>query len=124
VVVDALGNPIHAHLSAGNLHDSTEAITSLSDVSLEGTTVLGDKAFGAKAIRDFITQAGASYCIPPKSNTKHPWEYDRFLYKERHLVECFFQKLKQFRSVPTRYAKLACRYLAFVQLACIMIWLA
>ena len=85
---------------------------------------MADKAYGAKAIRDFITGAGAGYCIPPKSNEKHPWECDWFHYKERHLVECFFQKLKQFRGVATRYNKLARRFLAFVQLACIMIWLA
>ncbi len=68
--------------------------------------------------------AGASYCIPPKSNEKNPWDCDWWLYKERHLVECFFQKLKQFRRVATRYDKLAKRFLAFVQLACIMVWLA
>jgi len=124
VIVDALGNPVHVHLSAGNRHDSTEAVTSLSSVPLEGTVVLGDKAFGAKAIREYISSQGASYCIPPRSNEKHPWECDWYLYKERHLVECFFQKLKQFRGVATRYNKLAPRFLAFVQLACIMIWLA
>ena len=124
VIVDALGNPIHIHLSAGNLHDSTEAQMALADVPLEGTVVLADKAYGAKAIRDYITNGGASYCIPPKSNEKHPWECDWFLYKERHLVECFFQKLKQFRGVAIRYSKLACRFLAFVQLASIMVWLA
>jgi len=91
---------------------------------MEGTVVLADKAYGAKAIRDYITSAGATYCIPPQSNYKNPWEYDRFLYKERHLVECLFQKLKQFRGVATRYCKLACSFLAFVQIACIMIWLA
>ena len=94
-IVDALGNPIHVHLSAGNLHDSTEAEAALSTVSLEGTVVLADKAYGAKAIRDYITHRGATYCIPPKSNEKHPWKCDCFLYKERHLVECFFQKLLQ-----------------------------
>lgn len=124
VVVDALGNPIHVHLSAGNIHDSTEAETALADVVLEGTVVLADKAYGSKAIRGFITQADATYCIPPKSNEKHPWECDWSLYKERHLVECFNQKLKQFRGVATRYCKLASRFLAFVQLACIMIWFA
>ena len=96
----------------------------MSDVLLEGTVVLADKAYGSKAIRDFITQADASYCIPPKVNEKHPWDCDWFLYKERHLVECFFQNLKQFRGVATRFNKLASRFLAFVQLACIFIWLA
>jgi len=112
------------HLSAGNIHDSTEAEAALTDVPLEGSVVLADKAYGARSIRDLIGESGAQYCIPPKSNEKNPWECDWWLYKERHLVECFFQKLKQFRRIATRYDKLAKRFLAFVQLGCIMIWLA
>lgn len=123
-VVDALGNPIHVHLTAGNLHDSKEAVTALDDVPLEGSVVLADKAYGSKDIRCFIDASGASYCIPPKSNENNPWHCDWWLYKERHLVECFFQKLKQFRRIATRYDKLAKRFLAFVQLGCIMVWLA
>jgi len=96
----------------------------LSEIPLDGTAVLADKAFCAKTIRDYITSKGGTFCIPPKSNEKQPWEVDWFLYKERHLVECFFQKLKKYRGVATRYNKLAYRYLAFVQLASIMIWLA
>lgn len=122
--MDALGNPIHVHLSAGNLHDSTEAEAALADVPLKGSIVLADKAYGAQAIRDLIQESGAEYCIPPKSNEKNPWGCDWWLYKERHLVECFFQKLKQFRRIATRYDKLAKRFLAFIQLGCILIWLA
>ena len=95
----------------------------MSAVELEGTVVLADKAYGSRAIRNFITASGAEYCIPPKAN-ETPWPCDWFLYKERHLVEVFFQKLKQYRAIATRFCKLACRFLAFVQLACIMIWLA
>lgn len=106
VIVDGLGNPIHIHLSAGNFHDSKEAETSLSAAPLEGTVVLADKAYGSKAIRGFITATVADYCIPPKANEK-PWPFDWHLYKERHLVECFFQKLKQYRGIATRFNKLA-----------------
>jgi transposase len=123
-IVDALGNPIHVHLSAGNLHDSTEAEAALADVPLEKGVVLADKAYGSSAIRTFITNSGGEYCIPPKSNDRNPWDCDWWLYKERHLVECFFQKLKMFRRIATRYEKLAKRFLAIVQLGCIMIWLA
>jgi transposase len=123
-IVDALGNPIHIHLSAGNLHDSTEAETALADVPLERSIVLADKAYGSSVIRAFIEKAGGEYCIPPKSNNKEPWDCDWWLYKERHLVECFFQKLKLFRRIATQYEKLAKRFLAVVQLGCIMIWLA
>ncbi len=66
---------------------------------------MGDKAYGSKEIRDYITEHGATYAIPPKSNNPDPWHCDWWQYKERHLVECFFQKLKWFRRVATRYDK-------------------
>ena len=101
-IVDALGNPIHIHLSAGNLHDSTEAQAALSEVPLEKGFILADKAYGTTDIRTFIENSGGNYCIPPKSNAVNPWDCDWYLYKERHLVECFFQKLKMFRRIATR----------------------
>ena len=61
--------------------------------------------------------------IPPKSNTKDPLACDYSLYKERHLVECFFQKLKWFRRIATRYDTLDSSFLSFVYLASIMILL-
>ena len=61
--------------------------------------------------------------IPPKSNTKEPWACDYYLYKERHLVECFFQKLKWFRRIAARYDTLDSSFLSFVYLASIMILL-
>jgi transposase len=67
---------------------------------------MGDKAYGTEEIREYIESQGASYCIPPKVNSAEPWECDRYQYKERHLVECFFNKIKQFRRVATRYDKL------------------
>ena len=57
----------------------------------------------------------------PKSNAKNPWAYDLFLYKERHLIECFFQKIKSFRRIATRYDKLASSLLAFIYLSSIEI---
>lgn len=95
--MDALGNPIHVHLSAGNLHDSTEAIAALADIPIEGSVVLADKAYGSCAIRDFIQESGAGYCIPPKSNELNPWDCDWWLYKERHLVGMF---LPETQAVP------------------------
>ena len=61
--------------------------------------------------------------IPPKANRKTPRECDFALYCERNLVERFFNKLKHFRAIATRYDKLARNFLAGVQLACAMILL-
>ena len=62
--------------------------------------------------------------IPSKSNRKNPRKTDFHLYKERHLVECFFNKLKQYRRAATRYEKTALNFLGFVLVASIRIWLA
>jgi len=110
-------------LTPGNINDCAAAVTVLSNVELEGSIVMGDKAYGTVEIREYIETQGASYCIPPKSNTSEPWECDFYQYKERHLVECFFNKLKQFRHIATRYDKLSRNFLSFAFLASIMILL-
>ena len=85
--------------------------------------MLADRAYGARVIREYISAHGASYAIPPQSNVSDPWPVDWLLYKERHLVECFFQKSKWFRRIATRYYKSAASFLAFVYLASIAILL-
>ena len=73
-VVDALGNPIHVQLSAGNVHDVKVAQEMLEAVKLRpGMAVLADKAYGKWELREFIANTGADFCIPPKSNESDPW---------------------------------------------------
>ena len=92
-------------------------------MDISGSNILGDKAYGTHEIREYITGQNADYVIPPKSNTKEPWDCDYYLYKERHLVECFFLKLKWFRRIATRYDTLDSTFLSFVYIASIMILL-
>lgn len=92
-------------------------------MTLSGSVVLGDKAYGTTEIREYIDSQGATYCIPPKSNAQEPWDCDYHHYKERHVVECFFNKLKQFRRIATRYDKLSQSFLSFAYVASIMILL-
>ncbi len=110
-------------LSAGNDYDSTHAIQLMERIKIRGSRILADRAYGAAAIRTYISEHGASSVIPPKSNTLNPWPVDWYLYKERHLAECFFQKIKWFRRIATRYDKLDTSFLAFVYLAAIAILL-
>lgn len=116
-----MGNPVCFTLSKGNTNDSTVAIDLLSAIDITGSNVIGDKAYGRSKIRKYIEECGASYTIPPKCNASKPWNYDPWLYRERHLIECFFNKLKAFRRVATRYDKLASSFLAFVYIASIWI---
>lgn len=78
---------------------------------------MGDKAYGSEEIRDYIESVGATYCIPPKSNTKTPWDCDYIHYKERHVIECFFNLMKQFRCVAMRFDKLSRNFLGIVFMA-------
>ena len=70
-----------------------------------------------------LEQAGKEAVIPPKKNRKEQREYDKELYKARHLIENFFAKLEQFRAIATRYDKTARNFLAAVHLAASVIWL-
>jgi transposase len=120
-VVDGLGNPVEFFLSPGNDHDSTHAIELLDRVMMEGSHVLGDRAYDTDVILKYLEERGAIAVIPSKSNRLIQRECDWWLYKERHLVECFFQKLKWFRRVATRYDKSDDSFLGFVYLAAICI---
>ena len=99
------------------------AIPLLKNISINKSHILADRAYGNKEILSYITRHGANYVIPPKRNSRNPWPVDWFRYKERHLVEYFFNKIKQFRRVATRYDKLAVSFLNFVYLASIIILL-
>lgn len=110
-------------LSCGNTHDSAQAIELLSKIDISESNIFGDKAYGAKLIRSYIVEQGASYTIPPRSINSEQWYCDWWNYKERHLIECFFQKQKWFRRIATRYDKLDSSFLAFVLLASISILL-
>ena len=122
-LVDGLGNPLAFMLSSGADHDSTHAVPLLQQINIEGSNILGDKAYGAKAIREYITSQDALYTIPPRESCDTPWPVDWYTYKERHLIECFFQKLKWFRRIFTRYDKLDSSFLAFVYIGAISILL-
>ncbi len=108
-------------LSPGNDHDSTHAIELLDQIEIDGSNVLGDRAYDTDAILKYLEKRGAVSVIPPTANRTVKRDCDWWLYKERHLVECFFQKIKWFRRVATRYDKSDDSFSAFVYLAAICI---
>lgn len=85
--------------------------------------VLADKGYDANPLVDAMEGQGTEVVIPPKRNRKNQRLYDADLYKERNRIERFFNKLKQFRRVATRYDKLLANFMGFVKLAAIAIWL-
>jgi transposase len=91
---------------------------------MEADTLIGDKAFDADArVLEPLADAGKTAVIPPRSNRSPPRDYDRHLYGERHLIENFFAKIKQFRAIATRYEKIARNFLAAVRLVACIVWL-
>jgi len=120
-LVDALGNPVKLMLTAGQAHDLACAEQLIDGADPDA--LLGDKAYDADPLVDILTQRGITPVIPPKANRKSPRDCDFALYCERNLVERFFNKLKHFRAIATRYDKLARNFLAGIQLACAMILL-
>jgi transposase len=104
-------------LTGGQIHDSECAIKLLSTVNLDGKTVLADKAFNSEKIRAFIQEQGATVCVPDKSNAVIKHDFDAELYKQRNIVERFFQRIKEFRHIAIRYDKLDICFLNFVFLA-------
>jgi transposase len=121
-LVDALGNPIEFLLTPGQAHDLEGADAFLP--LMQADALLADKAFDAdERVIQPLLAAGKTPVIPPKPQRKAPRDYDRDLYEERHLIENFFCRLKQFRAIATRYDKRAINFLAGVYAASILIWL-
>ena len=121
-LVDAMGNPIGFFLTGGQAHDLVGADHLLPTMAAD--TLLADKAFDADdRVLDPLAAAGKTPVIPPKANRIKLRDYDKELYKARHLIENFFAKLKQFRAIATRYDKLARNFLAGIHLAATAIWL-
>jgi transposase len=108
-------------LTPGQAHDlacAEQLIDGADPVAL-----LGDKAYDADPLVDILIQRGITPVIPPKANRKSPRDCDFALYCERNLVERFFNKLKHYRAIATRYDKLARNFLAGIQLVSAMILL-
>ena len=121
-LVDALGNPIGFHLTGGQACDLEGADVLLPGLAAD--TLLADKGFDAdKRVLEPLANAGKTAVIPPKQNRKQQREYDKELYKARHLIENFFAKLKLYRCIATRYDKTARNFLAAVHIAATVIWL-
>lgn len=119
--MDGLGNPLRFILTGGQVHDATQGYGLIE--GFEADAILADKGYASFAFREQIVMRGMLPVIPAKSNQKEPWDTDFSHYKERHLIECFINKIKHFRRLFSRFEKLADRYLAFLHFVATLIWL-
>jgi putative transposase len=118
---DALGLPVRLIATPGQRNDIALAHDLVDDIDTEA--VLADKGYDANHLIEKMEEHGTKVVIPPKRDRKIQRQYDADLYKERNRIERFFNKLKQFRRVATRYDKLLANFMGFVKLAAIAIWL-
>ena len=119
--VDGLGNPLRFRLTAGQEHDVTQAEALIS--GMESEYVIADRAYDSRQFRESIIGNRTTPVIPPRSNRRELLSYDEYLYRERHLVECFIGKIKHYRHIFSRFDKLANRYLGFLHFVGALIWL-
>ncbi|ANK88353.1 IS5 family insertion sequence transposase domain-containing protein (plasmid) [Rhizobium phaseoli] len=121
MAVRGLGCPVRFTLTAGQKGDAPQA-----DALIEGLPadiIMADTAYDSNHLRNAIADKGAVAVIPNNPSRARKYPLDKHLYAQRHLIECCFSKLKQFRRVATRFEKTAENYLAVVTIAATMLWI-
>ena len=121
-IVDRSGLPVRVLLTPGQASDKTTFPELIDGVAL-AQDVVADRGYFAASIIALIEATGANAHIPSQSNVRIRRTVDRAVYRKRNLVERFFNKLKHFRRVATRYDKLARNFLSAIALASIRLWL-
>jgi transposase len=112
--------PVRILITQGTTADCTQAEALIDGI--EGDYLLADRAYDSNNIIEKAENQGMQTVIPPRKNRKVQREYDKDIYKLRHLVENAFLHLKRWRGIATRYAKNTSSFLAAVQIRCIAIW--
>lgn len=112
--------PIRFIVTPGQASDVTQAHALIAD--LPASHVLADRAYDADHFRSAIERTGAEAVIPSSRSRAQRINHDPDIYKERNLVERFFNKAKHFRRIATRYEQTARAYLSMVQLVAAVIW--
>jgi transposase len=121
-LVDACGLPILLKLTEGQAHDGRSAADMLDTVG-SGDVLLGDRAYDSDALRQNLANRGATANVKLMPNRINLPPFNKKLYRMRNLVERFFNKLKHYRAIATRYDKTPENYLAGIKLASLRIWM-
>ena len=122
MVVDARGLPVRLVLTPGQASDKTTTPELLSGLELRGG-VIADRGYFARSIIELIEAKGGTAHIPSQSNVRVRRSVDPEIYRQRNRVERFFNRLKHFRRIATRFDKLARNFLAALALASTRLWI-
>jgi transposase len=122
-ITDGLGNPLDVILTGGQDSDIGQAEALLQLTPVGAAALLGDKSYDSDAFIKAIQGREMEAVIPSRSNRLAPRDCDWFVYKERHLIECFFGKIKHYRRIFSRFEKRARNYMGFIRFVSALIWL-
>ena len=120
-IVDAQGRPINLCLTGDQAADCSQAEGLIERIKAGGT-LLADKAYDTDAIQKTTAERKIWANIPPKSNRKDVLAFSPWVYRQRNLVERFFNRIKHYRGIATRYDKNPDNFLAAVKLIAVRIW--
>lgn len=119
-MTDALGYPLRFILTPGQASDIGQAESLVESISIQ--KLMADKAYDSKAFVEYLQSRGIEALIPSRTNALKPRQCDWVAYKERHLIECYFGKMKHYRRVFSRFEKKAQNFLSFLHLTAVLIW--
>ena len=120
-LVEGQGRMVAAVLAPGQMYEVDAAAPILDN--LKSVLLVGDKGFDADALRQQLLAQGCLASIPPRSGRRAPAWYHQGFYRQRHKIENFFQRIKIYKRVSTRYEKLALTFLNFILFAAVFDWL-
>lgn len=112
--------PVRMFVTAGTVADCSQACTLVEGINAEN--LLADKGYDSDEFVENPKKNNINPVIPLRKNRKNQRDYDKYLYRLRHLVENAFLELKRWRGIATRYAKNTASFLAAVHIRCIAIW--
>ena len=120
-VCDGHGRPLVMMLTPGNVHDCKVAEACLT--ALPPTAhLVADKGYDSQKLREWLEDRGTEPVIPPRSNRKVQYAYDKAIYRERNVIERMFCRLKDWRRIATRFDRNITNFMAAIALAAAVIW--
>ncbi|MFB8831245.1 IS5 family transposase [Azotobacter sp. CWF10] len=121
VLTDALGLPIRFIVTEGQAADISQAIPLMAGIAT--SALLADKGYDANPLLAWLKERQIQAVIPARRNRIEQRSCDWHLYKERHVIECLFGKLKHYRRITTRYEKRASHFKGMLAFAAVLLWL-
>jgi transposase len=120
-VCDEKGRPCVLLLTPGNVHDCKVAQLCIEAMP-PSAELVGDKGYDSKALREWLEERGSQAVIPPRSNRKIQYDYDKAIYKQRNIIERMFCRLKDWRRIATRFDRNLKNFMAAIAIAATVTW--